>query len=72
MATVTSSHAGWEMVSLGDREVVSPFYSLKAETQIVYLSNLRQSKKPVAGLGSALRSQLQTDGQASSTTVLSL
>ena len=72
MAMAASSRAGWEKVPVGDRAVVSPFYSLKADTQIVYLSNLRQSKKPVAELGSALRSQPQTDGQASSTTVLSL
>lgn len=72
MATVSNSYAGWEKVSKGDGEAVSPFYSLKAEIQRVDLSNLRQSKKPVARLQSALKSQPQTDGQASSTTVLLL
>lgn len=70
VATVT--HAGWEKVSKGVGEAVSPFYCLKAEIQRVDLSNLRQSKKPVARLQSALKSQPQTDGRASSTTVLLL
>lgn len=48
-----------------------PILQLKS-WDTVCLSNLRQSKKAVARLGSALRSQPQTDGQASSTTVLSL
>lgn len=70
----SNSHAGCRKVFLGNRGLLSPFYRLKAETKkkIVYLFNLRQSKKPVGGPGSTLGSQPQTDGQASSTTALSL